>query len=735
MFTSLSSGDVISVTGDVSGTWAVDTVLVRGEIQIPPGETLNVEPGVEVFFMGYYKFVVGQDAALIAIGSESDSILFTPMDSLSGWHGIRFLNASSVSSLSFCIITHGKASGGSAEDRKGGGIYCSRTDLTITNCRISACEAYNSTPYNTAEGGGVYASESDMTIEKCVFENCETWAYGPMALCSGAGIAVNNSNLNVSECQFRTNESNINYDEGGASAISANSYSNLFVDNCSFRENTGDCLFVIEEGGFSFLVNNCISDNYGGGLIILGSSLIYSRNISFNNIWGGCSIYDPVDITISNNMFCDNTYTPGVDIHDAGTVVIINNVFRGIDRRAIFSAENDAVIEGNVIYQNTVGPLYLYDGGAGIRIYSANPIVNRNVIIQNSVSMFGSGGGIFYENESSPNICNNVICGNLAYLGGAIGSTDLSSISNIINSIIWENSTPQIYMAYGSTVQVKYSNISGNWPGIGNIDEDPLFVNPELNDYRLQWDSPCIDTGDPDPQYNDPDGTRADMGAFYFDQSKPVRALITPHEIGYLIPIGGGDVDFTITATSINSIGQVVTVWCDLMLPDSSYSGTVFGPETMMIDPGESAQITGSHHLVAEDPMGVYFCNIYGVAGSDTSKDSFMFGKTSTTGSGVVSVPSNPTISKVPTEYQLMQNYPNPFNPVTVIGFTLPDASLVRLEIYDVTGRLIESPLHGWRDAGVHEVTLDGTHLASGIYVYKLTAGNYTASGKMVLLK
>ncbi|MCX6641254.1 MAG: T9SS type A sorting domain-containing protein [bacterium] len=89
----------------------------------------------------------------------------------------------------------------------------------------------------------------------------------------------------------------------------------------------------------------------------------------------------------------------------------------------------------------------------------------------------------------------------------------------------------------------------------------------------------------------------------------------------------------------------------------------------------------------------------------------------------------------LPTEYRLEQNYPNPFNLSTTISYELPEAGFVKLSVYDVSGRLVTTLINGWREAGNHEVTFDGSGLAAGVYVYRLQAGEYTGVQKMVLLK
>ncbi len=91
--------------------------------------------------------------------------------------------------------------------------------------------------------------------------------------------------------------------------------------------------------------------------------------------------------------------------------------------------------------------------------------------------------------------------------------------------------------------------------------------------------------------------------------------------------------------------------------------------------------------------------------------------------------------SAVVSEFALLGAYPNPFNPTTTISYRLDEANLVMLTVYDLTGSEVATIVDGYRDAGAHEVNFDASGLASGVYVYRLTSGEMTASSKMVLMK
>ncbi|MEX0844342.1 MAG: T9SS type A sorting domain-containing protein [Balneolaceae bacterium] len=85
--------------------------------------------------------------------------------------------------------------------------------------------------------------------------------------------------------------------------------------------------------------------------------------------------------------------------------------------------------------------------------------------------------------------------------------------------------------------------------------------------------------------------------------------------------------------------------------------------------------------------------------------------------------------------YQLAQNYPNPFNPSTMISYQLPVNSDVRLEVFDLLGRSVATLVNEQQSTGRYNITFDASHLASGVYLYRLTAGEFTQSKKLFLIK
>jgi hypothetical protein len=89
----------------------------------------------------------------------------------------------------------------------------------------------------------------------------------------------------------------------------------------------------------------------------------------------------------------------------------------------------------------------------------------------------------------------------------------------------------------------------------------------------------------------------------------------------------------------------------------------------------------------------------------------------------------------VPVGFSLRQNYPNPFNPSTTIRYGLPRACDVALTVFNALGEQVATLVQGEQDAGDHEVVFDASGLASGVYLYRLQAGDFLQSRRILLLK
>ncbi len=244
-----------------------------------------------------------------------------------------------------------------------------------------------------------------------------------------------------------------------------------------------------------FTITNGSAD-YGGGIDLDNSSprlnnLIITNN-SVNHYGGGVVCY------LSNTILQNITISDNSAEYGGGIM--------------FWSCDNPS-LENVIISGNTASIV-----GGGLHCYNnSNPNLTNVSIIENTA--YEDGGGIYCYVDCNPSIENVTISNNTAYINGGGICLNNSNI-NLINSILWNDSPDEIYI-YSGSVTATYSDIQGGWPGIGNISSDPLFVDAGSGDYHLQYNSPCIDTGDPGSPL-DPDGTIADMGAYYFQYSGPV---------------------------------------------------------------------------------------------------------------------------------------------------------------------------------------------------------------------
>jgi len=299
--------------------------------------------------------------------------------------------------------------------------------------------------------------------------------------------------------------------------------------------------------------------------------------------------------------------------------------------------------------------------GGGILCHNGSPAIVGNVLTGNSaMALAGRGGGIHCSSGASPTIVGNTILANTAVYGGGIGVLNASatllgntilentaelegggiycdgSLMSVTNCILREDSAGvggEISLADRSSLAVRYSDLEGgagaifmppgcilHW-GVGNIDEDPMFVLAEQGDYRIIWDSPCVDAGHPDSL--DPDSTRSDMGAHYFDQNDYMTIYVTP--MSTEVTPGG---TLEVTYTAMNRWGFPVSYWAlaEAVLPNT-HTVTVMGPDRYTLAPHVWRQqlIAQDVPLTAEPGLYLYRARIGVPPNTLYDEDSFSF--------------------------------------------------------------------------------------------------------------
>ncbi len=203
---------------------------------------------------------------------------------------------------------------------------------------------------------------------------------------------------------------------------------------------------------------------------------------------------------------------------------------------------------------------------------------------------------------------------------------------------------------------------------------------------------------------------------------------------------------FAKAVDSVNQNGSNTnTVFIPMMGP---YSGTVTyttsvspspapGTLTLNFTPSNVVNLTGTPSSVgltiiasATVPTQTYTVTVTGAETGGPRTHSRTFSVLVGNFTGI-----SHTGNEIPQTYQLFQNYPNPFNPSTVIYYSVPKQTLVNLKVYDVLGREVASLVNAVKLAGDYQVTFDASNFPSGVYYYRINAGDYTDVKKMILIK
>ena len=529
---SMLSATIINVPADQPTIQAGINVSVEGDTVLVQPETY-VE---NINFSGKLIIV----ASLFLTTQDTTYISQTVIDGNQNGSVVIFENGEdSTAILCGFTVQNGSTTG------NGGGIYCGNaTSPSLENLTISG----NSTTGTGTKGGGIHCNNASPSLTNVMITgNSSDELYG-----DGGGISCANSSPFIENVTIKNNSAY--YDGGGfwCDYNSAPILMNVIIENNSSLLGGGvycySTTMVLE--GVDIIGNNA---EKGGGIFCCGNSAPSLENVTIEGntaiLYGG-GIYcdDNSSPTLENVDIVENLttggYTRGAGVYclSSSPILLDVNIYGNHSTYlggGIYCDLNSSPTLENVEITNNIadyrgGGMYISDdsqpnfeyviidnniannGGGGILCYNSSPNIHTIAITNNS-SAWGSG---IYCDNSSPNIEKITITGNTASQGGGGIYNQGTSCPSINNSILWNNTPEEINIASGY-VTATYSDIEGGWAGTGNINSDPLFIDPTNYDYHLQWGSPCIDTGDPSSPL-DPDGTISDMGAFYYDQGTSI---------------------------------------------------------------------------------------------------------------------------------------------------------------------------------------------------------------------
>jgi parallel beta-helix repeat protein len=462
-------------SGNVSGTWS-NFASVSGDITVPAGDSLIIEAGTIVRFLGNYNFLVY--GYLTCNGAVGDTILITsgPANQVQApnqWKGIDFYNSADDNSyLHYTKVEY-------AYD----GIYLEWASPAIENCLIQLHSRY-----------GMYLHQSNASIKDSHVQDCSdrgiTLNYSSPLIenclvnnCTNHGISLENySNPAITAC-------NLNYNNYG---IVAASNSDPFIDGCTFTGNTTNGIHFNTIWGRGLITNNTFTGNGKGIFLYYQSSPQIRKNLFIQNSYGIEYQYD-CDATVTENTFVKNSY---------GIVFNTSSYYceTSITKNTFAYNTNDGIHKNNHSYGDNPTIKYntiIGNGGDGIEINQAGTeIITNNNIVENGG--YGIRAAATIETFENNNINSNTAgaISNLTYLPSATW--------NFVSVNPNNNASCDIYR---------------------NINEDPRFVLSDTLDFTLQNGSKCIDGGT--ATVTDPDGTISDIGAFPFEHGNPHKITVT----------------------------------------------------------------------------------------------------------------------------------------------------------------------------------------------------------------
>jgi hypothetical protein len=194
-----------------------------------------------------------------------------------------------------------------------------------------------------------------------------------------------------------------------------------------------------------------------------------------------------------------------------------------------------------------------------------------------------------------------------------------------------------------------------------------------------------------------------------------------------------GNGNQTYTNVAMDSEGKIIIIWTDTRNTDKDIYAQRYLKNGTKI--GDNFRVTQIHIQQQFSPNVKLWNNRIYSCWVDNSADSLgdiwanVLDWSNPVGVG------NTTGDENITEFALEQNYPNPFNPITTIVYSIPKPSYVNLVVYDIVGRVVKRLVSEFQQTGEYQIIFNAARLSSGIYFYRLQAGSFMFTRKMLLLQ
>jgi len=682
---------VINIT--INTSWLTNQTL-NDNVEIKLGAVLTISAGVTVTFTGNYYLKV-KNGTIIANGTSNSNIIFTT--SSTKWAGIIYdsPNGGGQSQFTYCIFEYAKKA-------------------TKTTCSYTSSDC----------GGALFINNwGDIDVKHCTFRYNESTR--------GGAVYIGSSNSNITtDPNFEYDTFQYNYaDEGGA--VACNGYTNTSVCIPSFHENYFEENLAYWSGGAFFIErsaepiihlndiagNTCdcsynLTTYSGGGAI--GITLASNPNIYDNQILtnhsicegGGISIWDVSEPLISDNLFYDNTAE-----YDGGGIYVNHSL---------------PTIEDNTMYGNIT-----FENGGGINFSNySDATCSGNTI--NTGTAYNDGGGI-YCNTSVPHIFNNIINTNTSRNNGGgiccVDNTYLADhfieLNNLFGNSAYEDGGGIYYNA---------------------VDIDAYIINNLITN-SISTNGGGIFFGDNQTNAIVNSNTIADNHAN--DLGGGINSANSIGSYTNNIIWGNTDINGSSSANSVLSVSNSFPLftYCDI----EDYSGNIYMSPNFIIADDPSFSDPGNNdyrvHETTSFPSWVISpcLNIgdngatrttYDLTGTylrviDGIIDMGAYENSSSNPNPLIFIPDNlSTIKQKENKtYDFnVQLLPNPAVSEVYIHFNLAETSNIKIDFFDIYGKIIASIADQSFSAGKQQVNWKIGNTTKGMYFCKLYINNSLSS-------